>query len=187
MTALRYDQIEAFPQAGYVVNIGWDYIEEWLDQQTERHGGGQTLELEPDFQRVHVWTREQQTRYCEYILRGGEGGRLLYWNHPNWMGSFEGALTLVDGKQRLEAVRAFLRGEVPVFDGRFVADLEPRFMRLSHVDFHMRIASLKTRWDVLNWYLMINAGGTPHTPEELDRVRALLAAEPKPKTKGTRR
>jgi len=31
------------------------------------------------------------------------------------------------------------------------------------------------RSDLLNHYLSINSGGTPHSAEELDRVRALLA------------
>ena len=176
--SLKYEQIERFPQAHYKVNIGWDYLEDWLIQQSEKGGSGQTLELDPDFQRAHVWTKEQQVRYCEYIIRGGEGSRILYWNHPNWMGSFKGALTLVDGKQRLEAVRAFLRDEVIVFDNYRYSDMDRRTVVRCNLDFVVQIASLKKRRDVLNWYLMINAGGTPHTVEELGRVRALLAAEP---------
>jgi hypothetical protein len=175
---LKYDQIDRFPQAHYEVSIGWDYLEAWLEQQSEKGGAGQTLELDPDFQRMHVWTKDQQIRYCEFVIRGGESGRTIFWNHPNWMGSFTGEMTLVDGKQRLEAVRAFLRDEVPVFGDYRCSDLERRIMRLGRLDFLMRVAKLKTRSDVLKWYLMINAGGTPHTPEELDRVRALLAAEP---------
>lgn len=173
---LTIKEVKQFPQAHYEVSVSWDYVEGWLEQQGEREGSGQTLSLDPDFQRVHVWTKDQQTAYCEFILRGGESGRVLYWNHPNWMGSFEGALTLVDGKQRLEAVRSFLRDEVSVFGGHKASDLERRFLSICHADFRMRIAKLRTRKEVLSWYLMINAGGTPHTTEELDRVRGLLAS-----------
>jgi len=171
MAKLNLDSIEKFPQAHYEINVGWDYVEDWLK-------GQEPLDLDPDFQRMHVWKPDQQTAYVEFILRGGESSRVLYWNHPNWMGSFEGKLTLIDGKQRLEAVRAFLRNEVPVFGGHLFSDLDARSVRIAHADFRMRVASLKTRKDELNWYLAINAGGTPHSKKELDRVRALLAKEP---------
>jgi hypothetical protein len=176
---LQYKSIEQFPQAHYEINVDWGYLESWLEDKNreKEETGFRGLELNPDFQRMHVWTPEQQSHYVEYILRGGESGRVLYWNHPNWMGSFKGYLTLVDGKQRMEAVRAFLRNEVEVFGGYRLKEMEPRFVGLGHADFRMRIAKLPTRKQMLQWYLMINAGGTPHTSDELDRVRALLAAE----------
>jgi hypothetical protein len=36
------------------------------------------------------------------------------------------------------------------------------------------VNDLKTEAEVLRWYLEINAGGTPHTEEELDKVRKML-------------
>jgi hypothetical protein len=173
---LLYDSIERFPQAHYEIHMGWNHLEDWLKQQAETGIPGSGLDLDPDFQRAHVWTPEQQVSYVEFILQGGESSRLLYWNHPNWMSNFKGYLTLVDGKQRLEAVRAFLRNEVPAF-GHTLKDMEPRFLSKVDAHFMMRIAKLKTRKDILKWYLMINAGGTPHTKKELDRVRKLLEAE----------
>lgn len=169
------DQIKRFPQAHYEINVEWGYLEAWLADQFSND----EVELDPDFQRAHVWHPWQQSAYCEFILRGGESSRILYWNHPEW-GAFRktGRLTLVDGKQRLEAVRAFLRNEVSVFGGLYLRDMEPRILRKTCVDFRMRIAKLPTRREMIEWYLMINAGGTPHTGEELQRVRALLDAEP---------
>ena len=43
----------------------------------------------------------------------------------------------------------------------------------------MRIVvnDLQTREEVLQWYLELNSAGTPHSKEELDRVKALLARE----------
>ena len=68
--------------------------------------------------------------------------------------------------------------QVSVFGGLYLRDMEPRILRKTCVDFRMRIAKLPTRREMIEWYLMINAGGTPHTGEELQRVRALLDAEP---------
>jgi hypothetical protein len=49
---------------------------------------------------------------------------------------------------------------------------------------------METRKETLQLYLNINAGGTPHTQEELNQVRVLLAAEqaltPPPAKRGTK-
>jgi len=162
----------AVPHGAFAVNIPWDFLEEWLANYSR---GLYKLDLSPDYQRFHVWTPEQQAAYMEFILSGGESGKVLYFNHPNWMGSYEGTLELVDGKQRMEAVRAFLRSEVPVF-GSLFKDFTDN-LGFGSGEFRVQIAKLPTRKLVLQWYLAINAGGTPHTSEELDRVRNLLDLE----------
>lgn len=176
MDKFTYESIDRFPQAHYQMDLPWDGLEEWLERQGKTGIPESGIDLSPDFQRAHVWTPEQQVNYVEFVLRGGESGLVLYWNHPNWQRGFKGYLTLVDGKQRLEAARAFLRNDLKAF-GYYLKDMGPRFLFISDAQFKMRIARLETRKDVLNWYLMINSGGTPHTSEELDRVRELLKKE----------
>jgi hypothetical protein len=39
------------------------------------------------------------------------------------------------------------------------------------------VNELKTRREVLQWYLDLNAGGVVHTTKEIERVRELLAKE----------
>jgi hypothetical protein len=175
---MRFHDIEKFPTAHYECNVAWDYLETWLADHNRGHNKLYDIDLSPDYQRVHVWTPEQQTAYVEFVIRGGESGRILFWNHPGWMAGWKGTLELVDGKQRMEAAQAFLRDEVPVFGGYLYSQFTDKMGVFSGPDFRMRIAKLPTRKEVLKWYLMINAGGTPHTSEELDRVRALLAQEP---------
>lgn len=103
------------------------------------------------------------------------GGSIIF-NCPNWDRLTPGNSTmeLIDGKQRLEAVRGFLRGDFPVFGHRF-NEFEDE---LSWIDykFQIRVCSLHTRAEVLELYLNINAGGTPHTKKELARVQAMLEA-----------
>ncbi len=132
------------------------------------------LNTDPDFQRIHVWTPEQQTKYIEFLLQGGNSGKDLYFNCPGWQGSYEGPFELVDGKQRLEACLGFMRGSVPIFGGLFIGDFvdKPREQTLR---FH--INTLQTRAEVLRWYIDLNSGGVVHTKDELDRVRALLEKE----------
>jgi uncharacterized protein with ParB-like and HNH nuclease domain len=137
--------------------------------------GTAALDLTPDFQRQHVWTLEQQSAYVEYILRGGMSGRELYFNCVGWMGDYKGPFVIVDGKQRLEAVRKYLRNEIPILNGVYHKDFEDRLP--STAQFILCINNLPTRAEVLQWYLEMNSGGTPHTQEELDKVKFLLQEE----------
>jgi len=132
------------------------------------------LDMDPDFQRVHVWSPEQQTRYMEFILQGGNSSRDLYFNCPGWMSSFKGPFQLVDGKQRLAACLGFMDGTVEVFGGKCIGDFSDKPFNPT-IRFH--INDLETRQEILQWYLDINSGGVVHTADELDRVRELLDLE----------
>lgn len=174
--AMKYTRFSDIPRLtrspGYRVNIGWSYLEEWIARQEEDLG---RIEIVPDFQRGHVWTPEQRSRYVEFRLRGGESGRDIMWNHPSWRDGEGGVLQLVDGLQRLTAVRGFLRNEVPAFGSLFREYTDK--MSWTAYDFIFYVNDLKTRADVLRWYLEINSGGTPHSSEEIARVASLLDAE----------
>jgi hypothetical protein len=168
---MRLDDIEMFPRQTYEVDVAWTSLERTI----AHHVDDEYLDLNPDFQRGHVWTPGQRTAYVEYILRGGEGGKLLSFNRSGWLGSGpEGPYQIIDGLQRLTTARMFMRDEVTAFGSPlsgFVGRL--RF----HIGFKWRVYELPTRADVLRYYLAMNSGGTPHPESEIQRVRALLAAE----------
>ena len=161
-------------RGSYVIEGGWWYLEKTLRSFADAEG----LDLDPDFQRAHVWNQTQQERYVEYIMRGGYAGKEIYWNSTTWNGAHNTPVQIVDGKQRLEAVRKFLRGEIQAF-GHFYNEYSDRAFRLHHARFTFYINGLRTRREVLQWYLDINRGGTQHTEEEIDKVRRLLAEEEK--------
>lgn len=133
------------------------------------------LDLEPDFQRAHVWTPEQQVSYVEYILHGGESGKELYFNCAGWMRDWRGPYVIVDGKQRLEAVRRFMRNEIPAFGRRLEEYRDKPDMITAR--FSWNVAALETRREVLQWYIAFNRGGTVHTAEEIAKVQRLLDIE----------
>ncbi len=160
--------IPQLPSPHYRVDVVWDLLEEWL-------AGHEELNLSPDFQRGHVWTDEQQTAYLEWVIRGGESGKEIHFNHPNWMTNWKGEMVIVDGLQRLTAVRRWLKNEVRTF-GLYRRDFTDKFLPLN-LSFSVRICNLKTREEILKWYLDFNSGGTPHRAEEIQRVRDLLKAE----------
>lgn len=133
------------------------------------------LQLVPDFQRGHVWTEQQQINYIEFILRGGKTGRDFYFNHPQWMGSFkEGRMgfVCVDGLQRITALMRFVHNEIKAF-GYYCSEYEDG-LRQATGRFTVHINDLKTQREVLQWYLEMNSGGTPHSPEELNRIRSMI-------------
>jgi hypothetical protein len=117
---------------------------------------------------------EQRTAYVEYILRGGEGGKLLSFNRSGWLsGGPDGPYQIIDGLQRLTTAQMFMRDAVPAFGqplSKFIGRL-----RL-HVGFKWRVYELPDRAAVLRYYLAMNAGGTPHPVEEIERVRRLHVA-----------
>jgi hypothetical protein len=173
---MKFNDIPQLTNSGhYQVNASWGYLEQMLAGYMEP-GCGAILDLEPDFQRGHVWTPEQQTAYVEFCLRGGSSGREILFNCVGWESDYRGPFVIVDGKQRLHAVRQFLANKVPVFGGHLYQEFTDS-LRMCHSDFIFRINNLKTRKAVLTWYLELNGGGTPHTKDELDRVKELLQKE----------
>jgi len=166
----KYEDIRQISNANYVVNIPWDYLEEWLDTNEHRSYG---IEVEPDFQRAHVWDDAKRIKYVEFCLRGGRSSLNIYWNCPGWMIDFKGPLQLVDGLQRLTAVRKFLSNEIPAF-GHFHDEYTDK-LSMTRCYFLFYINDLASRKDILQWYLDLNDGGVVHTTEELERVKKLLS------------
>jgi hypothetical protein len=168
-----YASIPKFTRgAGWQTTVEWKYLPTQLDHWINDRDGLAQLDLNPDFQRAHVWTTDQQISYVEYVLRGGLSGREIYFNCVGWMGSYKGPFVLVDGKQRLEAVSLFLRDELPIFGQTRRSDYTDRLPNEATFTFHVN--NLPTRADVLRWYLEMNTGGTPHTREEIAKVEAML-------------
>lgn len=133
-------------------------------------GYGLPIDWNPDFQRGHVWTAAQQIAYVEFTLRGGMQ-QPIYLNDncmsindtSKWMA------VCVDGLQRITALSAFLENRLPAF-GLLHAQYEG--VPTATIPFYVN--NLLTRAEVLQWYLEINDGGTPHTEAELRRVQSLL-------------
>ena len=157
--------------SGYSSHVGWSFLEEHIRLQ------GPTLNLDPDFQRAHVWTEEKQIQYVEHRLRGGHGAIDLWFNCPAYAYGRLDDYVLVDGKQRLEAVRKFMRSELTVFGKHRFQDFVDRPDRLHMHNFVWHVNTLATRAEVLQWYLDLNTGGVVHTAQEIHRVRRLLTEE----------
>lgn len=166
-----FKEIPKYTSVGsYQINMPLMYFERWIKEMQEDCN----LDLEPDFQRGHVWAENQQIAYVEHLLKGGKSGRILYFNCPNWNDGGCDDFVCVDGLQRITAILRFLRNEIPAFGFKYMeyTDKIP-----IDIDVLININNLKTRKEVLTWYIEINKGGTPHTSGEIAMVKALLERE----------
>lgn len=171
------DIIRPIGQPKYGCDVEWRDLGRQLTRYRDTWGG---LDLNPDFQRGHVWTNVQQQKFIESVLRGAVSASALHiqWNCPNWENDhYDGDLPLgfqcMDGLQRLTAVTKFMASEVRPF-GLTVEDLDcSRFQIKSAFSFRFQVFCFERKVDVLNHYLDFNDGGVAHSQSELDRVMAM--------------
>lgn len=174
----QYTSFRAIPKLTRDGHYGADYplpsLVRWVKEKVAEEG----LLMEPDFQRGHVWTEKQQIAFIEFILRGGKSGRVLYFNNPSWNHQVEADayndFVCVDGLQRFTAIRRFIENEIMVF-GSYYNEYTDK-LDTSMNTMRVNINDLPTKAAVLQWYLEMNDGGTPHSNEEISRVKAMLAA-----------
>lgn len=163
----------------YATDVAWSFLRSALDAYEQDYG----LNLAPDFQRGHVWAEEQQTHYIENVLRGvvPPETMVIQFNAPHWddhryAGELPREMQILDGLQRLTAALAYQDGKVQAF-GRTVEDFRGTAFdvtRRGRFRFRLAVHTFQTRAQLLQHYLDINAGGTPHSDAEITRVRGLL-------------
>jgi len=164
---LNFKEIKQLTRQGnYEVSQPLLYLDEVIERY-EKYG----LNLDVEFQRAHVWSEDQQIAFVEFILRGGQTQPLLF-NHPNWLGSWKGNMVLVDGKQRLTALLKFIKNDLKVFGGYTKDKIDG--LGLRGIDIKVNVNNLKTMKEVYQWYIELNSGGTPHTEDEINKVKKLL-------------
>jgi hypothetical protein len=139
------------------------------------------LNIDPDYQRDHVWTDEQAEKFVGHLIEGG-AVPIIIVNEGDLSGAYLDEV--VDGKQRLTAAYRWMKGEIAaqLTDGRrvYLEDLDEESQRyitgLTGATMEIGYVRL-SRAGVLRLYLRLNRGGTVHTDDEINHVRDLLAAE----------
>ena len=168
-----FDDIPRLTSDGnYQVDVPLSLLQSWVTEKEE--DDYYKLQLCLLFQRGHVWSEEQQSAYVEYLLRGGKSATTIYFNFPGWLGNPSteyNDFVCVGGLQRVTALLKFLNNELRVF-GKLYKEFEGRLSITRHC-ISVNINNLQTEKEVLKWYIEMNEGGTPHSKEELNRVREL--------------
>ena len=196
-----YQEFRPLRRSIYAVQNKILHIERTLDQLArDASSQGGELELNPDFQRGHVWTQAKQAAFMEAVIRG-TAPLTIRFNCPAWNGSLENGLVeglnphsvlCVDGLQRLTAMRDFVAGKFKVFGRYSMEDLEDTSFSFNRMGamWTMEMFNIASRADLLQFYLDLNSGGVVHTDDELARVGQLLAeakGETVPVAKASRR
>ena len=179
---MKFKDIPKFPRSYWQSNMALKDIKRTLHRWDGRNEGlpDNALILNPDFQRGHVWTLEQQISYMEYMLKGGSMGRNIYFNCSTWTGDYTTPIYCVDGLQRLTAAIDFIDNKVPVW-GTLYKDFEDD-LTWSDADFMFNMLVVKNKRDLLQIYVDLNSGGTPHNPSEIARVKAMIENTPPDET-----
>lgn len=174
---IRFSDIPKAIEAGqYQCTYRLAYFVEYIEELIETEG----LQMNPDFQRGHVWTEEQQISYMEALLsKRARNALTLYFNYPFWTTSRNkdpnvySDFVCVDGLQRYTAISRFVHNEIKVF-GSYFREYEDKPSSVDHVVL-FNVNCLKSKAEVLQWYVEMNAGGTPHAEEEIERVRKMMS------------
>ena len=175
---VEVDSLPKLIQYNYAVD--WDlYGIEWgLEHYAESYG----LDLNPDFQRGHVWTMEQRIKFMEYVVKGGKVYAPIIFNSPAFGGftkqkdaDLDDTIIIVDGLQRLTTMRMFMANEIAIFGGYKLNDFDkPRLItRTNH--FRVAVNTLQSRKELLQFYVELNEGHIAHSSEEIDRVKGLIS------------
>ena len=99
-------------------------------------------------------------------------------NNPFWKGVRKTEKNVykdyvcVDGLQRITAAQKFIHNEIKVF-GSYYKEFEDNIRVLPQM-INLNVNNLKTEKEVLQWYIDMNVGGTPHDNSEIERVKGML-------------
>lgn len=134
----------------------------------------------PTWQRDAVWTLAQQGTFIEGIFLGFGCGQLVT-NGKEWTGADDAVLApmsgwLLDGQQRVTAIRDFIQDSFPVFDGLRWSDLtkSEQTIRFWNQPFpHFELEYIADEAVLKSLYTRLNFGGTAHTPSDRARLDTL--------------
>jgi len=133
----------------------------------------------PDYQRDLVWTLENKQNLIYAIMNGTPIGEFIFARETvDKKTVFFHRWIVLDGQQRMNALKEFVQDVYPDKDGRFYSEYSYREMVYLFEDFDgfsaMYIQDLSEK-DQIEIYLSKNIGGVAHTELELQKAKELLA------------
>lgn len=175
--ALLKTLIKKRDEPRHPVDIDADQVMTRIKKWGSRYNG---YDLNPEFQRGHVWEKTNQQKYIESLLRGTlpRQAKTITLNICGFHGEeAKGDLPIqvlcIDGLQRITALDAFCNKEFTIFDGLDADDLKDTSFDLSNNFIHIAIYDYQYYKDILDLYIDMNDGGIAHTKEEIDRVKLI--------------
>lgn len=137
------------------------------------------VDLNPEYQRGHVWSLEDKVALIESIFNRVDIGMFSFIELPFNENNPDGPIyEVLDGKQRLSAIVEFCEGRFP-WRGMHWHDLNNR----DKCDFERTTIAVGytaekiTRKQKLNHFLRLNTKGRVQSEEHMDKVRKMLEEE----------
>lgn len=172
-------------------NIDIRHLKDWMNNFTgtsENYSDTDVLlELNPEFQRGHVWSLDKQIAFVENLLRGIDINKTIRFNdltmHPHDDADeiLQNKIICIDGLQRLTAITDFVDGKYKVFNNQLSYDdilnhpdkaSMRRIFNSALLQFEfLQITSYK---EVLEYYIDLNFGGVAHTAADIQIAKDIL-------------
>ena len=132
------------------------------------------LDMNPAYQRLSVWDRGMQERFIDSIINGFDIPKLYFHElHPHTNGVHENAgqryrYSVIDGKQRLVALLAFIQGDIGLPDDfTFFDDASIQASRAKYSDLIRHFPTLRARFDSYEIPVTVVSASAPDFIESL--------------------
>jgi len=167
---------KSVPICTYQIDTGFRRIEQFLEDYE--------VNMDPVYQRDYVWNLKQKQKFVGACLENHRMIPVFWFNFYKVGQGTNSPCEVVDGKQRLEAIRGFLRneysaicpcGEVFTAEELLNDPISNRNLS-SSITLKMHFIQVEPV-DAMQFYLRLNAGGTIHSQEDLDRVKEYIIQE----------
>lgn len=136
------------------------------------------IDLEADYQRGNVWSEEQKVALIDLIFRNIDIGKFTLIRR-SFKTKQDFLYEILDGKQRLTAIREFFEGRFK-YKGKTFQELHP-FDQNHFEDYDISYASTEPLTDEqkYRYFLKLNVSGVPMDENHLKKVEKMLKKEEK--------
>lgn len=138
-----------------------------LELYSERH----LIELDPEHQRIGgIWTREKKQLLIDSLLNGFDVPKLYLQEFmpPLKKGEHVYRYSIIDGKQRLQAIWDFIDGKLPLAsDFEYLREDTVNAAGLTYAELSVRYQHLKSRFDATQLDIVLVSTGEPELIEDL--------------------
>jgi len=169
-----FRQMQSGAYSTNITRFNWELLIR-LDYEEYERVGRQPIEdfdiqkYIPPFQRTNdKWTRDMQIKFIENILKGVTSTIILCEVEGN-----ENAIIL-DGQQRLTALKAFLCNEFPILGKFYYKDIKEEIKMVS-ANIYYRVIVAKDKAEMIQFYIDMNENIT-HSKEDIDKAKRYLEA-----------
>lgn len=133
------------------------------------------LMVDPPFQRGAVWTPAQREAWIITLLEDLPRPSIFLNESMRGEGAFGDRAVVIDGRQRLESIFAFMNDELLV-RGEKWSDQDIVFQRgFKMIPMPVILTQFKTERECMELYVRLLRCGTAHTESEIAKAEAMLA------------